>query len=94
LAAVLREGGTCGDRPPSPDQKERPESTPKPNQCCACGEDFASLAAFGAHILIKPANLKFDCIQVFELRRRAWVFSAGVAMSRRPPSRISRQQVT
>ena len=34
------------------------------NQCCACGEDFASLAAFDAHILSKPADARFDCLQV------------------------------
>ena len=43
------------------------------NQCCACGEDFASLAAFDAHILSKPADARFDCLQVFELRRDGWV---------------------
>jgi hypothetical protein len=46
------------------------------NQCCTCGEDFASLAAFDAHILSKPVDPKFDCLQVFELRRYGWVQDA------------------
>jgi hypothetical protein len=47
--------------------------TPSPlDQCCACGEDFASLAAFDAHVLSKPADAKFDCLQVLELRRGTW----------------------
>ena len=43
------------------------------NECCACGEGFASLAAFDAHILSKPADADFDCLQEFELRRKGWV---------------------
>jgi hypothetical protein len=43
------------------------------NQCCACVEDFASLAAFDAHVLSKPADPEFDCLQVFELKRAGWV---------------------
>jgi hypothetical protein len=50
-----------------------PKRTLNPlNQCCACGEDFASLAAFDAHILSKPADAKFDCMQELELKREGW----------------------
>jgi len=43
------------------------------NQCCTCEEDFASLAAFDAHILSKPADPSFDCMPALELRRAGWV---------------------
>jgi len=46
------------------------------NECCACGQDFASLAAFDAHILSQPVEAQFDCMQVFELRRGGWVKDA------------------
>ena len=46
------------------------------NECCACGQDFASLAAFDAHILSQPADAQFDGMQVFELRRGGWVKDA------------------
>jgi hypothetical protein len=42
------------------------------NQCCACGEDFASLAAFDAHILSKPSDSLFDCLSVAELEAAGW----------------------
>src|SRR5438094_9356811 len=54
--------------------EEQRGAMPTPlNECCACGEDFASLAAFDAHILSKPADADFDCLQEFELRRKRWV---------------------
>ena len=43
------------------------------NQCCTCEEDFSSLAAFDAHVLSKPADPEFDCMQVLELKRSGWV---------------------
>ena len=46
------------------------------NECRACEEDFASLAAFDAHILSKPADAQFDCMQEFELRRGGWQLDA------------------
>jgi hypothetical protein len=42
------------------------------NQCSACGEDFASLAAFDAHILSKPSDSFFDCLFVSELKAARW----------------------
>ena len=45
---------------------------PPLNQCCTCGEDFASLAAFDSHILSKPADPLFDCMTVIELEREGW----------------------
>jgi hypothetical protein len=42
------------------------------NQCCECGEDFASLRAFDEHILSKPSDPTFECTSVFELLRRGW----------------------
>jgi hypothetical protein len=46
------------------------------NQCCACGEDFASLAAFDAHILSKPSDSLFDCLSVSELEAAGWTQNA------------------
>ena len=46
------------------------------NECCTCGQDFASLAAFDAHILSKPADARFDCLQEFELRHDEWTKDA------------------
>jgi hypothetical protein len=43
------------------------------NQCCGCGEDFASLAAFDAHFLSKRADPEFDCMRVLELKRTGWI---------------------
>jgi hypothetical protein len=45
---------------------------PPLNQCCACSEDFASLAAFDQHILSKPSDPTFDCMAVVELEREGW----------------------
>jgi hypothetical protein len=42
------------------------------NECAGCGEDFASLAAFDAHILSKPSDPVFDCRQAIELERAGW----------------------
>jgi hypothetical protein len=42
------------------------------NQCTVCGEDFASLAAFDQHILSKPSDPGFDCLQVSELQANGW----------------------
>ena len=60
--------------------------TPSPlNQCCACGEDFASLAAFDAHILIKPADAAFDCMHLLELKRRGLEFGPARTLDVRDP---------
>jgi hypothetical protein len=47
------------------------------NACAECGEDFASLAAFDAHILSKPAEPVFDCMQELELKLKSgWIKDA------------------
>jgi hypothetical protein len=43
------------------------------NQCTACGQDFASLAAFDEHVLSGPSDPDFDCLQVAQMDQAGWV---------------------
>jgi hypothetical protein len=42
------------------------------NECAACGEDFASLRAFDLHVLSKPAEPIFDCMQIGQMQQAGW----------------------
>jgi hypothetical protein len=42
------------------------------NQCCKCGEDFTSLAAFDEHVLSAAADPVFVCMTVAEMESVGW----------------------